>query len=371
VTHAHASPTSSSAAVGPRVASALRVEGIRKAYPRRGQAPLLAVDGVGFAAERGQVVGLLGPNGAGKTTTIKMICGLIRPDAGAIHVCGVDARRRPREATRHLAAVLEGSRNLYWRLTARENLFYFMGNRGLAPASVRVAADALLDRFGLGEKRHTLVADLSRGMQQKLAIAVAVLAGTEVVLLDEPTLGLDVETGDEVRRLVRELAAEGRTVLLSSHDMAVVQDLCERVVVIAHGRMVTDERVSTLLRLFATRAYDARLGAPLSAEQAAALRRSFPLVAIGDDGRSVRVDLERGDDLYRFIDVLRIERTPVESLDRVAVRFEEVFRHLVRGAEAPRPDGLEPDGRSVDGADDAPPPAATAVTAREEVARVG
>jgi len=317
----------------------LQVRDLRKAYPRRGETPLVAVDGVRFEADRGQVVGLLGPNGAGKTTTIKMICGLIRPDAGEIRVCGVDARRRPRAATRHLAAVLEGNRNLYWRLTVRENLRYFMGNRGRSPASVRVAADALLERFDLGEKRDTLVSDLSRGMQQKLAIAVAVLAGTEVLLLDEPTLGLDVTTGDEVRRLVRELAAEGRTVLLSSHDMEVVQDLCERVVVIARGRLVADERIATLLGLFASRAYDVRLGAPLGAGQIAELRHSFPLVVVADDAKSVRVDLERSDDLYRFIDVLRDERTPVEALDRVTVRFEEVFRHLLRdgGAEGRAP----------------------------------
>jgi len=333
----------------------LRVRDLRKDYPRRGQAPLRAVDGVGFDARPGQVVGLLGPNGAGKTTTIKMVCGLVRPDAGAIEVRGIDARRRPREATRHLAAVLEGNRNLYWRLTARENLLYFMGNRGRSPRDVSAKADALLERFDLGPKRDTLVADLSRGMQQKLAIAVAVLAGTQVLLLDEPTLGLDVQTGDEVRRLVRELAAEGRTVLLSSHDMAVVQDVCERVVVIAHGRLVADERVATLLRLFATRAYDARLGAPLTAAQAADLRRAFPLVRIGDDGRQVRVDLERGDDVYRLIDVLRRERTPVESLDRVAVHLEEVFRHLVNG------DG--PAHRAAH--------AAGARAAREEVGRVG
>ncbi len=339
----------------------LRVRDLRKAYPRRGRDPVVAVDGVGFAAEPGQVVGLLGPNGAGKTTTIKMICGLVRPDAGAIEVCGVDARRRPRDATRHLAAVLEGNRNLYWRLTARENLLYFMGNRGRSPRSVSPAADALLERFDLADKRDALVADLSRGMQQKLAIAVAVLADTQVLLLDEPTLGLDVQTGDEVRRLVRELASEGRTVLLSSHDMAVVQDVCERVVVIAHGRLVADERVTTLMRLFATRAFDARLGAPLTPGQAAELRRAFPLVSMSDDGLEVRVDLERGDDLYRFIDVLRRERTPVESLDRVAVRFEEVFRHLVGGDEsARRAQAGDRAGRANGG-----------VTSREEVGDVG
>jgi ABC-2 type transport system ATP-binding protein len=313
---------------------ALRIAGLRKAYPRRGQAPLVAVDGVGFEAERGEVVGLLGPNGAGKTTTIKMICGLIRPDAGDVEVCGVDARTQPRLATRHLAAVLEGNRNLYWRLTARENLNYFMGNRGRSRKSVRAAADDLLDRFELAGKADTLVSDLSRGMQQKLAIAVAVLAGTEVILLDEPTLGLDVHTGDEVRRLIRELASDGRTVLLSSHDMAVVQDVCARVVVIAGGRLVADERVATLLDLFASRAYDVRLGVPLDARQIDALRRGFPLVELSSDGLGVRVDLTRGDDLYRFIDVLRSARTPVESLDRVTVRFEEVFRHLVRQGSA-------------------------------------
>ena len=340
----------------PASTPALRVHGLQKSFPRRRQPPLRAVDGVGFTAERGQVIGLLGPNGAGKTTTIKMICGLVRPDGGEVEVCGVDARRHPRQATRHLAAVLEGNRNLYWRLTARENLFYFMGNRGRSPRSVAAAADALLERFELTDKRDALVADLSRGMQQKLAIAVAVLAGTEVVLLDEPTLGLDVQTGDEVRRLVRELAAEGRTVLLSSHDMAVVQDLCERVVVIAQGRLVANERVTTLMHLFASRAYDVRLGAPLSARQAAALRRAFALVDVSDDGLAVRVDLERGDDLYRFIDVLRAERTPVEALDRVAVRFEEVFRQLVTNG------GRLPDGHAVAGAEG---------RAREGVAHVG
>ena len=337
--------------------TALRVRGLRKAFPRRRQPPVQAVDGVGFVVERGQVVGLLGPNGAGKTTTIKMICGLIRPDAGEVEVCGVDARRHPRQATRHLAAVLEGNRNLYWRLTARENLRYFMGNRGRSGRSVAAAADALLKRFDLWEKRDTQVADLSRGMQQKLAIAVAVLAETDVVLLDEPTLGLDVQTGDEVRRLVRELASEGRTVLLSSHDMAVVQDLCERVVIVAEGRLVADERVATLMRLFSSRAYDARLGAPLSARQSEALRRAFTLVEITDDARGVRIDLERSDDLYRLIDVLRAERTPIESLDRVTVRFEEVFRHLVRNG--------------VNGAGTAVPAAAATARGRQEDAGVG
>jgi ABC-2 type transport system ATP-binding protein len=234
------------------------VDGLHKTFPARSRTDpaVKAVDGVGFSVERGALVGLLGPNGAGKTTTIKALCGLIEPDAGELTVAGIDVRRRRRHALRHLAAVLEGNRNLYWRLTAFENLTYFAGNRGMPRRSVVKRIDELLERFDLGAKRDALVSSLSRGMQQKLALAVAALADTDVVLLDEPTLGLDVETGYEVRALLREMQREGRTVIVSTHDMPVVQDLCERTVVIAHGRVLVDDRVDHLMRLFASRAYE-------------------------------------------------------------------------------------------------------------------
>src|SRR5690606_22933995 len=155
--------------------------------------PFRAVDGISFSVDRGQVVGLLGPNGAGKTTTIKCLCGLIYPDAGSVKVNGVDVSRDRSKALRHISAVLEGNRNLYWRLTPLENLTYFAGNRGVSPHESRKSALELLARFGLADKANTQVNDLSRGMQQKLAIAVALQAGTDLILLDEPTLGLDLD----------------------------------------------------------------------------------------------------------------------------------------------------------------------------------
>ncbi len=317
------------------------VVGLRKTFPARGRhAPAVtAVDGVGFRVGRGELVGLLGPNGAGKTTTIKALCGLVRPDEGELHVCGIDVRRQRRQALRHLAAVLEGNRNLYWRLSVRENMEYFAGNRGVSRAQARGRIDTLLERFALGDKRNALVSDLSRGMQQKLALAVAALAQTEVLLLDEPTLGLDVETGYEVRSLLRELRDEGRTVIVSTHDMPVVQDLCERTVVIAHGRVLVDDRVDHLLRLFASRAYEVQLGAPLSPGQVQTLRRRLVSVTVFDDGLRVQVDLAQGDDLYVLIDVLRSGGTPIESIDRRVIDFETVFRRLVRG-ETAGPDGV-------------------------------
>ena len=209
----------------------VEVENLRKTYRKRASKEWVsAVNDISFGVEEGEILGLLGPNGAGKTTTIKMICGLLKPDSGRVLVKGVDNQRGRLRALRHLSAVLEGNRNLYWRLSVRENMLYFAGNRGVSARAARPKIDALLGRFHLADKADELVNNLSRGMQQKLAIAVALLAGTEVVLLDEPTLGLDVGTGLEVRALLREVAAEGRTIIISTHDMDVVQGALQ-----AHG----------------------------------------------------------------------------------------------------------------------------------------
>lgn len=316
----------------------VEVRNVAKSYQKRTTKALVkAVDGVSFGVERGEILGLLGPNGAGKTTTIKMICGLIRPDAGTVLVKGIDNRRQRLQALRHISAVLEGNRNLYWRLSVRENLEYFAGNRGRSRRAAKADIDKLLVQFSLADKEKELVNNLSRGMQQKLAIAVAMLAGTDVVLLDEPTLGLDVETGYEVRRLLRDIAHnEGRTVIISTHDMPVVQDLCERTVIINEGRVVVDDKVANLLKLFETRAYELRLGAPLTARQTKKLEATFPIMSFenGDAKRVLKVNLEHGEDIYKLMDILKEARTPVESLDRTVIQFEQVFRQIVAKQEA-------------------------------------
>jgi ABC-2 type transport system ATP-binding protein len=329
----------------------LHVKGIHKSYRRRGRADgsaaahasdtdrsaeVKAVNGVDFVVTRGEIVGLLGPNGAGKTTTIKTICGLVAPDSGSVTVNGFDIGRERRRALRHISAVLEGNRNLYWRLSARENLVYFAGNRGLPPASVRGRITSLLDRFGLTGKADELVSNLSRGMQQKLAICVALLADTDVLLLDEPTLGLDVETGYEVRTLLADIARSGKTIVLSTHDMAVVEALCRRVVVINHGRVVTDDSVANLMRLLGTRSFVVTLARPLPTVMATELRTSFS-VADGSSSLAFTVEFTAADDIFRLMDFLRSSRAEVESIERSNANFEHVFRSLVNGAGGVRP----------------------------------
>jgi ABC-2 type transport system ATP-binding protein len=307
------------------------VENLTKVYRSRRRGEVRAVDDVSFEVAPGEIVGLLGPNGAGKTTTIKCLCTLVSPTSGRMVVDGVDAAEHPRAATAKLAAVLEGNRNIYWRLTARENLEYFAALQGIPRRSIDGLRDELIERFGLTEARDADARTLSRGMQQKLAVACAFVKQTPVLLLDEPTLGLDVETSLELRGMLRALATEaGRTILLSSHDMDVVQDVCERVVIINNGRIVTSDRIDNLLDLFRVRAYRFTVQGKVDE---AKLHETFNGIGVTADGNVTMIDVEilDGGVFYELIDALRRSDAVIESIDRKDPNLEEVFLRIVRG----------------------------------------
>ena len=312
----------------------VRVSNLTKVYNARRRQRVVAVDDVSFTVARGEVVGLLGPNGAGKTTTIKCMCTLIRPTGGQIEIGGADVLRHPSRALRNIAAVLEGNRNVYWRLSPRENLEFFSGLQGIATHTVRPYIGELIERFRLQNKAHVPARMLSRGMQQKLAVACALVKRTEILLLDEPTLGLDVETSRELRHALKEMAHNGhRTILLSTHDMNVVQDVCDRVIIIHNGRVVTDDRVTNLLKLFRARAYRLRLESPLSAEQCRRLESEFDLVQLHhtEDKSEIEVELVRNEKLYQLMDILRDGGSVIESIHRQDPNLEEIFLTIVRG----------------------------------------
>ncbi len=315
----------------------VQVEHLTKVYKSRRRGEVKAVDDVSFDVAPGEIVGLLGPNGAGKTTTIKCLCALVTPTGGRTVVDGVDAVADPRGAVGKLAAVLEGNRNVYWRLTSRENLEHFAGLHGIRRRTVRALIDDLIERFGLTEQRDAEARTLSRGMQQKLAVACAFVKQTPILLLDEPTLGLDVEISLELRAMLRSMAADGgRTILLSSHDMDVVQDVCERVIIINHGRIVTADRISNLLDLFRVRAYRFTVNGLLTADRTAALRDAFPGVEIAPDGNTstIEVELADGERIYELIDRLRAADVMIESIDRREPDLADVFVRILHGEAA-------------------------------------
>ncbi len=217
---------------------AIRVVNLVKSYdPERPK----AVDDISFEIEPGTVFGLLGPNGAGKTTTIKMILGLVLPTSGSVTLAGFDVLKQRNKALRHAGAILEGSRNVYWRLSARANLEYFGALRGMKGKPLAGRIDEVLNLVELSDRADEEVRYLSRGMQQKVALATAILHDPDVLLLDEPTLGLDVQASRMIEKAIRQFVEQqGKTVVLTTHQMALAEKLSDHIFVIHKGSKVEE-----------------------------------------------------------------------------------------------------------------------------------
>jgi len=196
-----------------------------------------AVQGVGFTARDGEITGLLGPNGAGKTTTLRMLYTLMAPDAGSVSVDGFDSARDA-EAVRRRLGVLPDARGIYKRLTARENIAYFGRLHGMQPDAIAQRIAELSRALGMEDVLDRPTEGFSQGQSTKTAIARALVHDPRNVVLDEPTNGLDVMTTRGLRDFLRQLRAEGRCVIFSSHIMQEVAALCDRIVVIAHGKVM-------------------------------------------------------------------------------------------------------------------------------------
>ena len=292
---------------------------LRKSYRYQGKV-IQAVRDVSLNIAAGEVVAFLGPNGAGKTTTIKMIAGLILPDEGSVSIADCNPHRDS-QALRSLGAVLEGNRNLYWRLTPEENLEYFGVLRGLSRRVARQRGQALLQRFDLLAKRRTTVQTLSRGMQQKLAIAVALVHQPQLLLLDEPTLGLDVEATETVKLLVREIAREGCAILLTTHQLNIAEELSDRVAIIHKGEIVAEEPTEELIRQFSGTAYTLELEARLD------VNRASKIEALGGVVQAEMIQIEP-EELYQVFDILK--PLPIVRVEKDQANLTEIFLKLVQ-----------------------------------------
>ncbi|MDX2244078.1 MAG: ABC transporter ATP-binding protein [Leptolyngbyaceae cyanobacterium bins.302] len=294
---------------------------LKKSYREKGQ-EVAAVRDVSLKLSQGEILAFLGPNGAGKTTSIKMIAGLIRPDAGWVRICDRDPHRQP-QTLKLLGAVLEGNRNVYWRYTPEENLEYFGILRGMSRKAARKRAAELLEQFNLTHKRKTLVQSLSRGMQQKLAIAVSLMHQPALLLLDEPTLGLDVEATEDVKRLVREIVRQNCAILLTTHQLAIAEELSDRVAIINKGEIVTEESTDELIRQFSGSAY------VIETEQSIDAPRVRKLRFLGIDLHTER-SIHAADalTLYQVLEILK--PMPILQIQKDQANLTDVFLKLVR-----------------------------------------
>jgi sodium transport system ATP-binding protein len=213
------------------------VRDLRKSFFDESRGEVKAVDGVSFSCHPGEVFGLLGANGAGKTTTLRVLSTVLRPSGGSASVMGHDVLAEP-EAVRRSLGFYSASTALYPRLTGRETLEFFALINGHRRETVDSRVEALVDRFGIREYADARVEKLSSGMKQKVSIARTIAHDPPVLIFDEPTVGLDVLNALEMVKVIRELRAEGKTILYSSHIMSEVEKLCDRIGIIHRGQLL-------------------------------------------------------------------------------------------------------------------------------------
>lgn len=289
---------------------------------------LTAVNNISFSVNEGSICAILGPNGSGKTTTIKSICNLIIPDEGNIKLFGKDNKK----SIDNIAALFEGTRNLYWRLTPRENLRYFAGIRGLGGKKIEKKIDELLDRFDLEDKKDTVVNNLSRGMRQKVAIAMTLICDTEIIILDEPTLGLDVKSFMEIKNMLRYISNNmKKTVLLSTHDMSLVEEVCEDIIILNRGNIIAQDTIGNLLDMFRSMTYEINLQDTITEEQKeylSSLENEFYLI---NDGDALEIDILDSKDIYKIIDILKLKNILIKEVKQKNINFERVYLNLTSG----------------------------------------
>lgn len=310
----------------------VEVKEITKVYPGAAKA---AVSALNLTLHPGEIVALLGPNGAGKTTAVKMIAGLVLPTAGSVCVMGHDVVRARTASVRHIGAVLEGARNLYWRLSAEENLRYFGALRLTPRRQLAGRIDELLSLFGLEAQRGQEVRHFSRGMQQKLAIAAALLHDPDLLLLDEPTLGLDVKAARQLEETVAHLARkQGKAILLTTHMMDVAEKLAQRIIVIHQGREVVSEETQSLLRRYSAQRDVVEIHVTGAVPQAlwAQVQQAVPDAAVSGENGTTQLLLPGLDQarLLQLLQQLDDGGVAIQEVGRRRARLEEIFLSLTK-----------------------------------------
>jgi len=305
----------------------IHVENLRKTYGRT-----IAVDGFSFQARKGEILGILGPNGSGKTTTLKSILGLVSHDSGEILVNGLSTPKNRKRVLESAGAVLEGARNIYWYLSPRENLLYFAGIRGISARRATPMIEHLLRQLELWEVRNKEVRQFSSGMKQKVAMACAFVHDPEILFLDEPTMGLDVEIALSMRNWIRSLVREqGKTILVTSHDMGFIESLCDRVLIIRSGRIISDETLQSLKARFSEKTVEVVLEAPLTQAQTEAAEALGPCQTVCDDGSCrLRIRLHQPGSIMDLMDILRGGGSVVKDFSTSGNDLEDIFLQMIR-----------------------------------------
>ncbi len=299
-----------------------------------------AVKSLNLEVPRGRIFTLLGPNGAGKTTTIKIIAGLILPTSGRVTFYennGAKMARRPR-----IGAVLEGTRNIYWRLSPSENLHYFGELKGIPLRQIRQDSNLLLEEFGLLNKARASLQTLSRGMQQKVALAVALLGDPDILLLDEPTLGLDVESSIAIRKKLRRLVEEkGKTIVLTTHQMELASSVSDYVGIIQEGRLIAEDSLTNLIHYFKKADFEIELSEGEWVRVREALKAYRITAETPRENEFVRVivHLNTSGEFLELLKPFQELQINFRNIRQITPTLEEVFLEITRASRSSWKDG--------------------------------
>ncbi|KAF5423494.1 MAG: ABC-2 type transport system ATP-binding protein [Candidatus Methanomarinus sp.] len=289
---------------------------------------LMAVDHINFNVTKGEVFGFLGPNGAGKTTTIRMLTGIIKPGFGQISIMGFNIARDPIKAKQLMGVVPEMS-NAYIELSAWDNLLFMADLYGVPKKTARQRAEALLGLFDLYDRKDHKIKNFSKGMKQKIIIAMALMNEPEILFLDEPTSGLDVQSARLIRDIVRKLNKDGKTIFLSTHYMEEANELCNRVAIINHGKIAAIDAPEQLkIRIGGLQRVEVSFNKPADISELSSIPEIINIRKKGD--KLALYTNEPGSIIYKLVDYSRANNLEMVTLHTLTPSLEDVFITLTQ-----------------------------------------
>ncbi|MCE9583864.1 MAG: ABC transporter ATP-binding protein [Planctomycetes bacterium] len=292
--------------------------------------PFTAVSGITFTVPRGEIFGFIGPNGAGKTTTMRIVSTLLEPTSGMARVDGLDVVEFP-ERVRRMIGYMPDYAGVYDGLDVWEYLDFFAGAYAVPRAKRRSTIEGVMELTDLGGLRHKLATSLSKGMRQRLILAKTLLHDPSVLILDEPAAGLDPRARIELRALLKELGSMGKTIIVSSHILTELADMCTSVGILEKGALVTAGSIASILaRLNPGRVLALRTWEPAKAAEALAAFTSVQVVEVGES--AVKLN-HSGDerDVAAIVRALAVAGIPITGLEEEKVNLEELFLRITRG----------------------------------------